>query len=212
MDTELIYKTISQKKDITFSALERELSLSNGAIGTAIKRKSQIKQTTIDKLLTLYPDLNKKWVLTGEGSPFFEEENNNMVSDSGQAYNATNPATDAGFDKQNYDLLVRANADQSDAAKDMAAAMLEMAASNKMLVSMLLSGHQSTEYDSLETSVGAPAKIEALRVYLAKSIAEIRKTSPQEIEAELNITLNEIEKIHRKGTPVGAGTSRSKVV
>lgn len=58
-------KHYADYKDISVRALERELNLTNGVIGSAIKRDGDIDGLSID--FDKVPELNKDWVLFGKG-------------------------------------------------------------------------------------------------------------------------------------------------
>lgn len=53
--------------DLSISAFEKKAKLSNNSIQTAIKRNSNVKDSTISSILDTFPQINPAWVLTGEG-------------------------------------------------------------------------------------------------------------------------------------------------
>jgi hypothetical protein len=55
---------------LTTSAFERNIGVSNSAIKSAIKRDSDISVGILTKVLDKYPQVNKNWLLTGEGQMF----------------------------------------------------------------------------------------------------------------------------------------------
>lgn len=52
-----------------------DCGLSNGLIGQARSGKSDLGPKTIEKILNVYQDLSKVWLLTGEGNMLLESEN-----------------------------------------------------------------------------------------------------------------------------------------
>ena len=52
-----------------------DCGLSNGLIGQARSGKSDLGPKTIEKILNVYQDLSKIWLLTGEGNMLLESEN-----------------------------------------------------------------------------------------------------------------------------------------
>ena len=55
------------KKGLNDNQVTRDCNLSVGLIGQARTGKSDLGSKTIDKILRVYQDLNKVWLLTGEG-------------------------------------------------------------------------------------------------------------------------------------------------
>jgi phage repressor protein C with HTH and peptisase S24 domain len=54
-------------KGLNDNQVSRQCNLSQGLIGQARSGKSDLGAKTIDKILNVYQDLNKIWLLTGEG-------------------------------------------------------------------------------------------------------------------------------------------------
>ncbi|TDD77083.1 hypothetical protein [Flavobacterium caseinilyticum] len=54
-------------KGISISAFEQETGMSNNSIQTAIKRQSNLKDSTINSILDTYKDISPIWLLRGEG-------------------------------------------------------------------------------------------------------------------------------------------------
>ncbi|MBU2974766.1 hypothetical protein [Zobellia sp. B3R18] len=50
------------------SNFEKECELSNNSIGSAIRRKTSIKDETLNKVLKAFPEVSPEWLLTGEGN------------------------------------------------------------------------------------------------------------------------------------------------
>ena len=65
-----IINEIIKIKGGNISTLEQELGYGKAGLHKAIKNNSDLKSEKVDKLLLLYPDLNRQWILTGEGEMF----------------------------------------------------------------------------------------------------------------------------------------------
>ena len=55
------------------SNFEKSIGASNNSIGMAIRRKSTVKDDTLNSILNTYPDINAEWLLTGNGKMLNEE-------------------------------------------------------------------------------------------------------------------------------------------
>ncbi len=55
-------------KGLSVRAFEQSINASNGAIGRAINKGSDIVATWLSKIIETYPDINATWLLTGEGT------------------------------------------------------------------------------------------------------------------------------------------------
>lgn len=60
-------------KNLNDNQVTIQCNLSNGLIGAAKKGRSDLGRKAISKILATYPDLNKVWLLTGEGNMIFEK-------------------------------------------------------------------------------------------------------------------------------------------
>lgn len=60
-------------KSISIRSLETSIGASNGAIGRAINKGSDIATEWLSKIIEIYPDINPQWLLTGEG-PMLNDE------------------------------------------------------------------------------------------------------------------------------------------
>lgn len=54
-------------KDISYYAFENSLGVSRGSISKAVKQNKSIGSSVLENILTVYPDLNPNWLLTGKG-------------------------------------------------------------------------------------------------------------------------------------------------
>ena len=64
-------------KGLNDNKVTQECGLSQGLLGQARSGKSDLGAKTIDKILTKYQDLNKTWLITGDGMMLKGEEDNN---------------------------------------------------------------------------------------------------------------------------------------
>lgn len=61
-------KKIIDHYGISVRSFEKSIDASNNSIQTTIKRKSDVKSGTINKILQSYKEINPEWLLTGKGS------------------------------------------------------------------------------------------------------------------------------------------------
>lgn len=54
-------------KQVSLNAFDKLIGAANGYIGKAIKNNASIGTDVIEKIISIYPDLNPGWLLTGEG-------------------------------------------------------------------------------------------------------------------------------------------------
>lgn len=54
-------------KGISIAAFERSIGMSNASFGKSLKQGKGIGSDKLEKILSIYPDLNPAWLLTGEG-------------------------------------------------------------------------------------------------------------------------------------------------
>ena len=65
-------QTILDEIGISSYRLTQEINLSSGAIYHVLSGKNKLSKNIIDKICTLYPDVNKKYLLKGIGEPMIE--------------------------------------------------------------------------------------------------------------------------------------------
>ena len=63
-------------KSIKPTRFEKEIGLSNGYLGTQLKRKADLGETIVNKILSYSLDLSPIWLLTGKGEMLKEDEKN----------------------------------------------------------------------------------------------------------------------------------------
>ena len=83
-------------KGLNDNKVTLECGLSQGLLGQAKTGKSDLGAKTIDKILNKYQDLNKVWLLTGEGemlkSPVQEARGDNNTQIAGNSNNVNTSA------------------------------------------------------------------------------------------------------------------------
>lgn len=72
LDQYMVYKKLNDNK------VTVDCGLSVGLIAKARQGRSDIGKKACDKILAFYQDLNKVWLLTGEGEMLNQEGENNM--------------------------------------------------------------------------------------------------------------------------------------
>jgi hypothetical protein len=65
-------QTILDELSISPYRLTKELSLSSSAIYHVLSGKNQLSINIIDKICTLYPEVNKKYLIKGVGEPLVD--------------------------------------------------------------------------------------------------------------------------------------------
>lgn len=54
-------------KGISVSAFEKSIGMSNASFGKSLKNGGSIGGDKLEKILSVYPDINAEWLLTGDG-------------------------------------------------------------------------------------------------------------------------------------------------
>lgn len=67
-------QTILDELGISSYRLTQELNLSSSAIYHVLSGKNQLSMNVIDKICTLYPEVNKKFLVKGIGEPIIEKK------------------------------------------------------------------------------------------------------------------------------------------
>lgn len=81
-------KTIIDNEQLSISGFEKAIGMSNNSIQTALKRRSNLKDDTLNSILTRFPDYNPTWLLTGD-LPIKKEDLNMMVMEQRSDYGKT---------------------------------------------------------------------------------------------------------------------------
>lgn len=58
---------IIEHYNLNVSQFEKSIGMANQTIGTALKRKSGMKDDVLNKILNKYPEIDERWLLTGKG-------------------------------------------------------------------------------------------------------------------------------------------------
>jgi len=67
-------KILIDNKNISISAFEKSIEMSNNSIQTAIKREASVKDDVINKILNVYSDVSPIWLLTGKGEMLLKDQ------------------------------------------------------------------------------------------------------------------------------------------
>lgn len=69
-------------KKLNSSAFDKSINASNGYIGKQIKNNASIGSDVIEKIASVYSDLNINWLITGEGEMLLSYDNfsNNQIA------------------------------------------------------------------------------------------------------------------------------------
>lgn len=101
-----------ETKHINDNQITVNCSLSIGLLGKARKEGNDLGKKSIEKILNFYQDLNRVWILTGEGKMLNTEQstsevNNRLVSISAEAWDVIKKQADslASKDRQVEDLI-----------------------------------------------------------------------------------------------------------
>ncbi|MFL9845863.1 S24 family peptidase [Flavobacterium rhizosphaerae] len=69
-----------EKKHISYYAFENSIGASRGSISKAVKDCKSIGSNVLEKIISVYPDLNPVWLLTGEGDMLLDRDNEDGVN------------------------------------------------------------------------------------------------------------------------------------
>lgn len=58
----------------SFRAFEIAIGVSNGTIGNAVKKHTDVSLDTISKIVETYPQLSAEWLIAGRGKMFITDE------------------------------------------------------------------------------------------------------------------------------------------
>lgn len=85
-------KEFLQNKGLSIRKFEQSIGASNGAIGRAMSKKSDINSAWLSKIIETYPEINPEWLLSGVGNMLKNEyclshENENSILENNQNMN-----------------------------------------------------------------------------------------------------------------------------
>ena len=63
-------KKIIEYSELSISSFEKHIGASNNSIQIALKRKTSVKDETLNRVLDRFPEINPSWLLTGNGEMF----------------------------------------------------------------------------------------------------------------------------------------------
>lgn len=72
-------------KGITISSFEREAGMSNGSFASQLKKNKTIGVDKLENILTIFPDINTEWLLTGTG-PMLKEVDKTSIGEPDEPY------------------------------------------------------------------------------------------------------------------------------
>ena len=74
-------------KGVTVAAFERSIGMSNASFGKSLKQGKGIGSDKLEKILSVYPDINPSWLLTGAGEILLSKTpKNTMFSEHGEKH------------------------------------------------------------------------------------------------------------------------------
>ena len=66
-------------KGVTVAAFERSIGMSNASFGKSLKQGKGIGSDKLEKILSVYPDINPSWLLTGAGEILLTKTPKNVL-------------------------------------------------------------------------------------------------------------------------------------
>ena len=70
-------------KGVTVAAFERSIGMSNASFGKSLKQGKGIGSDKLEKILSVYPDINPSWLLTGAGEILLSKTPKNVTLSKG---------------------------------------------------------------------------------------------------------------------------------
>ena len=70
-------------KGVTISAFEKSIGMSNASFGKSLKNGGTIGADKLGNILHTYPDINLRWVITGEGNMLNSDQPENAADAPG---------------------------------------------------------------------------------------------------------------------------------
>ncbi|UMY66763.1 MULTISPECIES: helix-turn-helix transcriptional regulator [unclassified Flavobacterium] len=61
-------RQIIKDKNLSVSAFEKKIGMSNNSIQVALKRNANVKDETLNHILAAFPEISAEWLLTGKGT------------------------------------------------------------------------------------------------------------------------------------------------
>lgn len=95
-------KTYLDEKGIKVSSAETAIGVSNGALATPFNHNKTIKTDTLEKFLSVYDDIDTKWLLTGKKS--YNEQEEYIIDQLRETNEMYKLRTDHNIEKQQVPL------------------------------------------------------------------------------------------------------------
>lgn len=75
METQEIhrYKELADALELSINQFEKEIGVKQSRISKAVQRNAEISEDIVLRITTRYPDVNRGWLLTGDGSMFLSK-------------------------------------------------------------------------------------------------------------------------------------------
>lgn len=73
-------------KDVSVSAAEQKIGISNASLSKPFKNNTTIKTDTLEKFLNTFDDINPEWLLTGKGNMLKSMERLTYISEPEEKY------------------------------------------------------------------------------------------------------------------------------
>nr|WP_320037146.1 hypothetical protein [uncultured Bacteroides sp.] len=80
---ERIYQLID-KMDLNVSEFSDSVEVSNGYFAKQKTGKGNVGSQIIEKIVSIYPQVNADWLISGRGKMFHNDSPNNIIDDTGQ--------------------------------------------------------------------------------------------------------------------------------
>lgn len=78
-------RELIQAKQLSVSAFEKAIGMSNNSIQQALKRNANLKDETLNNILKAFPDVSPGWILTGNGGMFHDSTKDGLENILGYA-------------------------------------------------------------------------------------------------------------------------------
>jgi transcriptional regulator with XRE-family HTH domain len=98
-------RTYLNYKQSSFAQLERELGLSNGTLGRALRAGKSFSASSLEKILSFCEDLSAEWLLRGKGEMILRE--NGDTPDKERIWMLEKQLDQVTRDKDNYWSLIQ---------------------------------------------------------------------------------------------------------
>ena len=77
-------------KGVTVAAFERSIGMSNASFGKSLKQGKGIGSDKLEKILSVYPDINPSWLLTGAGEILLTKTPKNVLKQNEDKFEGIN--------------------------------------------------------------------------------------------------------------------------